>query len=245
MTRQACWYRGLHYNETAMPRELQLRRFCSLCPFCLTYSAQGCCSPRAWPRGLAAPSAQSRPTSSRRMLRRTMRPSATALRVLGRRPAAALAGLPATVASATARRHATCPRDGMLGPTGRLPDFASASRQQRSPHSRPLSCRRRMRVALCTHAPATDAWTDHRSACAMSGFLASWAFLHLSRGRSTSTAERAGCRHEVPVSDARRPEVVDNGLLICHGTQLAIDATILSPVMRTRSAWPGADTQKA
>ena len=35
---------------------------------------------------------------------------------------------------------------------------------------------------------------------------------------------------DVPVSEARRIEVVANGLPMWHGAQLAIDATIVSPV---------------
>ena len=50
---------------------------------------------------------------------------------------------------------------------------------------------------------------------------------------------------DVPVSDARRIEVVANGLPLWHGAQLAIDATIVSPVTRTGSARPGADTRPA
>ena len=50
---------------------------------------------------------------------------------------------------------------------------------------------------------------------------------------------------DVPVSDARRIEVVANGLPPWHGAQLAIDAAIVSPVTRTGSARPGADTRPA
>ena len=35
---------------------------------------------------------------------------------------------------------------------------------------------------------------------------------------------------DVPVADARRIEVVANGLLLWHGPQLALDATIVSPL---------------
>ena len=37
---------------------------------------------------------------------------------------------------------------------------------------------------------------------------------------------------DVPVSDARRIEVVANGLPLWHGAQLAIDATIVSSVLQ-------------
>ena len=50
---------------------------------------------------------------------------------------------------------------------------------------------------------------------------------------------------DVPVSDARRIGVVANGLPLWHGAQLAIDATIVSPVTRTGSVRHGADTRPA
>ena len=50
---------------------------------------------------------------------------------------------------------------------------------------------------------------------------------------------------DVPVSDARRIEVVATGLPMWHGAQLAIDAKIVSPVTRTGTARPGADTRPA
>ena len=48
---------------------------------------------------------------------------------------------------------------------------------------------------------------------------------------------------DVPVADARRVEVVANGLPSWHGSQLALDATIVSPVTRSGEAHPRADTQ--
>ena len=48
---------------------------------------------------------------------------------------------------------------------------------------------------------------------------------------------------DVPVADARRIEVVANGLPLWHGSQLALDATIVSPVTRSGEAHPRADTQ--
>ena len=46
---------------------------------------------------------------------------------------------------------------------------------------------------------------------------------------------------EVPVADARRIEVVANGLPLWSGSQLAIDATIVSPLTRLGDARPRAD----
>ena len=44
---------------------------------------------------------------------------------------------------------------------------------------------------------------------------------------------------DVPVADARRIEVVANGLPLWHGSQLALDATIVSPVTRSGTAGMG------
>ena len=46
---------------------------------------------------------------------------------------------------------------------------------------------------------------------------------------------------DVPVADDRRIEVVANGLALWHGSQQAVDATIVSPVTRAGGAQPGAD----
>ena len=48
---------------------------------------------------------------------------------------------------------------------------------------------------------------------------------------------------DVPVSDARCIEVVAHGLPLWHGAQLALDATIVSPVTRAGEPQPGADTR--
>ena len=48
---------------------------------------------------------------------------------------------------------------------------------------------------------------------------------------------------DVPVSDERRIEVVANGLPLWHGSQLALDATIVSPLTRRGEAHPRADVQ--
>ena len=46
---------------------------------------------------------------------------------------------------------------------------------------------------------------------------------------------------DVPVHDARRIEVVCNGLPLWHGAQLAVDATLVSPVTRDGRPHDGAD----
>ena len=50
---------------------------------------------------------------------------------------------------------------------------------------------------------------------------------------------------DASVQDARRIEVVCNGLPLWHGAQLAVDATIVSPVGRTGEPRAGADTRPA
>ena len=48
---------------------------------------------------------------------------------------------------------------------------------------------------------------------------------------------------DVQVSDDHRIEVVANRLPLWHGSQHALDATIISSVKRAGGAQPGADTQ--
>ena len=119
---------------------------------------------------------------------------------------------------------------------------------------------RRLRLPLpcaprtCSCHGRLDQLGDHRSACATSGFLASRALplehavarVCREAGAQVARNVRVGDMNiDVPVSDARRIEVVTNGLPLWHGAQLAIDATIVSPVTRTGSARPGADTRPA
>ena len=48
---------------------------------------------------------------------------------------------------------------------------------------------------------------------------------------------------DVPVGDARRIEVVCNGLPLWHGAQLAVDATLVSPLTRDGQPQPAANAQ--
>ena len=48
-----------------------------------------------------------------------------------------------------------------------------------------------------------------------------------------------------PVHDARRIEIVCNGLTLWHGAQLAVDTTLVSPLTRAGEARPGADSRPA
>ena len=48
---------------------------------------------------------------------------------------------------------------------------------------------------------------------------------------------------QVPVVDDRRIEVVANGLPLWHGAQLAVDATLVSPVTRAGEPQTRADVE--
>ena len=95
-----------------------------------------------------------------------------------------------------------------------------------------------------------DAYGDPRAACSTSGVLASRA-LPLERAIAR-VCQEAGARVgrnvalaamniDVPVHDARRIEVVCNGLPLWHGAQLAVDATLVSPVTRDGRPHDGAE----
>ena len=117
---------------------------------------------------------------------------------------------------------------------------------------------RRLRLPLplaprtCHCRGRLDPVGDHRSACATSGALASRALplehavarvCRKSGARVARNVRLADMNIDVPVSDARCIEVVANGLPLWHGTQLAIDATIVSPVTRAGEPQPGAATR--
>ena len=117
---------------------------------------------------------------------------------------------------------------------------------------------RRLRLPLplalrvCACRGLLDPLGDHRAACANSGALASRA-LPLERAVAR-VCQEAGARVArnmrladmnlpVPVADARRIEIVCNGLPLWHGAQLAVDTTCVSPVPRSGEPRPGADSQ--
>ena len=132
------------------------------------------------------------------------------------------------------------------------PELAVASPQFR------VILLRRLRLALpvapraCACRGRLDPLGDHRAACANAGVLASRA-LPLERAvarvcqeagaRVARNVRLADMNIDVPVSDDRRIEVVANGLPLWHGSQQAIDATIVSPVTRAGEAQPGADAR--
>ena len=104
----------------------------------------------------------------------------------------------------------------------------------------------------CSCRGELDAYGDHRAACSTSGVLASRA-LPLERAIAR-VCQKAGARVgrnvalaamniDVPVHDARRIEVVCNGLPLWHGAQLAVDATLVSPVTRDGRPHDGVTTR--
>ena len=117
---------------------------------------------------------------------------------------------------------------------------------------------RRLRLPLplaprrCSCHGVLDPLGDHRTACATSGVLATRALpVEHAVARVCREAGARVARHvrladmnlDVPVSDERRIEVVVNGLPLWHGSQLALDATIVSPLTRRGEAHPRADVQ--
>ena len=136
-------------------------------------------------------------------------------------------------------------------------DVTIASAQFRVAQFRVLLLRRlRLPLALC---PRTcrcgrrlDPLGDHRAACATSGVsptraqLLEHALARVCREAGARVARNvrvADMNIDVPVSDARRIEVVCNGLPFWHGTQLAVDATLVSPLTREGQPQPAADAQ--
>ena len=100
---------------------------------------------------------------------------------------------------------------------------------------------------VCACRGLLDPLGDHRAACANSGALASRA-LPLERAVARVCQEAgapvarnmrlANMNLPVPVADARRIEIVCNGLPLWHGAQLAVDTTCVSPVTRSGESVP-------
>ena len=118
---------------------------------------------------------------------------------------------------------------------------------------------RRLRMPLplaprrcACHGQLDDPLGDHRAACATSGVLSTRALplehavarvCREAGARVARNVRLADMNLDVPVADARRIEVVANGLPLWHGSQLAVDATIVSPLTRQGQAHPRADVQ--
>ena len=100
---------------------------------------------------------------------------------------------------------------------------------------------RRLRMPLplaprrCACHGQLDPLGDHRAAVAR--------VCREAGARVARNVRLADMNLDVPVADARRIEVVANGLPLWHGSQLAVDATIVSPLTRQGQAHPRADVQ--
>ena len=117
---------------------------------------------------------------------------------------------------------------------------------------------RRLRLPLplaprtCSCRGRLDTFGDHRAACATSGVLAARAgpleravarVCREAGARVARNVRVADMNIDVPVADDRRIEVVANGLSLWHGSQLAVDATLVSPLTRTGEPHPRADVE--
>ena len=117
---------------------------------------------------------------------------------------------------------------------------------------------RRLRLPLplaprrCSCGGGLDVYGDHRSACAQVGVLAKragpleQAAARICREAGARVAAHVALRDlnlDVPAADGRRVEVVANGLPIWQGAQIAVDATIVSPIRRDGQPRPRADRE--
>ena len=117
---------------------------------------------------------------------------------------------------------------------------------------------RRLRLPLplapkrCACGGLLDVYGDHRSACAQVGVLArragplERAAARICKEPGARVASHVALRDlnlDVPASDGRRFEVVANGLPLWQGAQVAVDATVVSPVRRDGQPRPRADQQ--
>ena len=139
-------------------------------------------------------------------------------------------------------------------PTG--PDFTVPSDEFRILLLRRLRMPRPLAPQRCRCGGALDEYGDHRSACCVrsggDAGAASWAAgasrgPHLPRGRGTRRCEHSVARLEpkkknldLPAGDARRIEVVANGMPIWRGVQVAVDTTPVSRSSATDERAQGA-----
>ena len=106
---------------------------------------------------------------------------------------------------------------------------------------------------LCKCCRALDALGDHRAACSTSGVLQTravpleraWARVVQEAGARTKTHTYLRNLNllDVGVRDDRRVEVIARGLAVHGGAQLAVDATLVSPLTRNGQARPRAHWQ--
>ena len=116
---------------------------------------------------------------------------------------------------------------------------------------------RRLRLALglapahCRCGRAMDAYGDHRAACATSGALRARAvpieralarIFREAGARVHMHVPLANMNFDPPPADARAIEILAQGLPLYQGAQLAVDATLVSPVGRDGTAHPHTTT---
>ena len=116
---------------------------------------------------------------------------------------------------------------------------------------------RRLRLALglapahCWCGRAMDAYGDHRAACATSGALRARAvpieralarIFREAGARVHMHVPLANMNFDPPPADARAIEILAQGLPLYQGAQLAVDATLVSPVGRDGTAHPHTTT---
>jgi hypothetical protein len=115
---------------------------------------------------------------------------------------------------------------------------------------------RRLRMPLpftartCRCGARLDELGDHRAACAAAGVLRPRAVpmeraaARICREAGARVAQNVFLRDmnvDVPVSDNRQIEVVANGLPLWGGAQVAVETTLVSPVLGDGAPHPGAD----
>ena len=102
----------------------------------------------------------------------------------------------------------------------------------------------------CRCGGALDPLGDHRAACPTAGVLGArgapleWAAARVCREAGARVASNVMIRDmnlDAPATDARRIEVLANGLPLWQGAQAAVDTTLVSPLTRDGAPRPGAD----
>ena len=105
---------------------------------------------------------------------------------------------------------------------------------------------------VCRCGGELDILGDHRAACATAGVLVRRAvpvervvaqICREAGGRVATDVFLRELNLGLPITDARRLEVVANGLPSFHGAQVAVDVTLVCPIQRDGCPRPGADTE--
>jgi len=105
---------------------------------------------------------------------------------------------------------------------------------------------------VCRCGGELDTLGDHRAACATAGVLVRRAvpvervvtqICREAGGRVATDVFLRELNLGLPITDARRLEVVANSLPSFHGAQVAVDVTLVCPIQRDGCPRPGADTE--